>query len=108
MERMAGECSSSGNTSSGSQSHLAHAEETRFARSRVAVTVCARKQKRKAKAQPIILQTRGHLLVLCSLDTLIQMCWTFAETHQPLVAKPVMSCWLSVPVRDEKMGITDS
>ena len=30
------------------------------------------------------------------------MCWTFGETHQPLVVKPSVSCWQSVPVRSEK------
>ena len=24
------------------------------------------------------------------------VCWTFGETHQPLVVKPLVSCWLSV------------
>ena len=38
----AGKRCSDGNTSSRSQSHLAHAEEARFARPRHAVTVCAR------------------------------------------------------------------
>ena len=41
---MAGERSRDGNTSSGSQSHLAYGEETRFARPCHAVTVCARGQ----------------------------------------------------------------
>ena len=33
------------------------------------------------------------------------MCWTFGETHKPLVVNPVASCWLSVPVRDEKKWV---
>ena len=44
MQRVARERSSDGDPSSGSQSHLAHAEETGFARSRDAVAVCARRQ----------------------------------------------------------------
>ena len=50
MECMAGKRSSVGNTSNGSQSHLAHAEETRFARSLDAVTFCARRQKHEGKS----------------------------------------------------------
>ena len=44
MECMARKRSSDGNTSTGSQSHLAHVEETSFARSRDAVTIRARGQ----------------------------------------------------------------
>ena len=102
VARMARERSSDGNTSSGSQSHLVHLEETRSARLCPAVTVRARGQKTKGKALPRILLVRWRLLVLWFLDTLIEMCCTFAETHQQHVVKPSMSCWLSVPTRDEK------
>ena len=67
MERMEGKRSSDGNTSSGSESHLAHVEETRFARSRDAVTVRARGET-KAKAPPRIIQTRRHLPVMRFLE----------------------------------------
>ena len=49
---------------------------------------------------------KGHsALALWFLDTQTQICWTFAETHQPLVAKPSVSCWLSVPAWDENSGL---
>ena len=56
----------------------------------------------EGKAQPRILWTRSHLVVSWFLEMLIQVWWTVAETRQPLVAKPSMSCWLSVPTKDEK------
>ena len=101
---MAGKCSSDGNSSRWSQSHLAYAEETRFARPCHAVTVCALLTTTRARAQPRIQWTRKHPLALWFPDMPIQMCWTFAETHQPLVAMPSLSFWPLVPARDEKSG----
>ena len=78
---------------------MALAEETRFARSRDAVRVCARRQNKGKSTAENPLDTKASA-VLWFLDMPIQMCWTFAK--KPLAAKPLMSCWLSVPVRDEK------
>ena len=94
---MAGKRSSNGNTSTGSQSHLAHAEETGFARPCHAVTIYTGRQKTKAKAQPRILWTRRHLLVLWFLDMPIQMCWTFGDS--PTACRDAMNV-----LRDEKIG----
>ena len=69
-------------------------EETRFARSRDAVAVCARRQGCKEKALSRIRWIRKLPLVSWFLDTLIQMCWTFAEIHRQRVVKPSMSSWL--------------
>ena len=49
-------------------------------------------------------EIRRHPRALWFLDTPMRTCWTFAETRQPLVLRPSMSCWLLVPVRDEKSG----
>ena len=67
-----------------SKCHLAKSEETRFARSCDAVTVCSRGQKRRSKHR-----IRRHLLVSWFLDTHIQQCRTFGETHQPLVVEAI-------------------
>ena len=51
---------------------------------------------------PLDTKTSARIVVPGYADP--DVLWTFAETHQPLVAKPSMSCWLSVPVKEEKNG----
>ena len=59
-----------------------------------------KKNKVKSTAENL-LETK---LVSWFLDTQIQICWTFGETDQPLVVQPLVSCWPSVPIRDEQSG----
>ena len=83
------------------------AEAKVIARSRDAVTVCARGQKQgKSTAENHSdTQASARNVVPGYADPNVL---DIRRDHQTLVAKPSMSCWPSVPVKDEKMGITDA
>ena len=101
MECVAGKRSSNGNTSGGSQSHLANTEEKRFARSCDAVADCSRGQKNKGKStaeKPSDTKSSARIVVPGHADpAVLDFRRDFPTTCREAI-------WLSVPARDEQSG----